>query len=194
MEKAIDRVLEIVRTQKTANPAQAWAEVISLCQSSKPSDLWQALPVPDMERDIVAATQWLSSQVAAQPDTVGLYLGLDTLNMDDGNGMNLEFGGTSVCDVSQNQIDWVYEELTYGDTYLIRGLCDLHQVYSRPEWKAVFAFSDYILFLAYSGVILGQAFTRLSTDRSLLPVWGFHDGDLFALGRKTPAGFAFICE
>ena len=147
-----------------------------------------------MERDISVASQWLLSQLATQPDARGIYLGLDTLNMDDGSGTNVDFGGTADCDVSQDQVDWVYGKLKHGEMHLIRGLFELHQIYSRPEWEAAFSFADYILFLGYTGIILGQAFIRLSTNRSLLPAWGFHDGDLFALGRKTPERFDFICK
>jgi len=192
MEQAIDKVLEIIRTQP--DQQRAWTELLSLCRSSEPSDLWQVLPTPDMERDISTATQWLSSQLATLPDATGIYLGLDTLNMDDGSGTNVEFGGTAACDVSQDQIDWVYGKLKYGDNHLIRGLFELQQVYSQPKWESAFSFADYILLLGYSGIILGQAFIRFSTSRSLLPAWGFHDGDLFALGRKTPERFDFICK
>jgi hypothetical protein len=78
-----------------------------------------------MERDILAATHWLSSQISAQPEATGIYLGLDTLNMDNGSGTNVDFGGTAACDISQDQVDWVYGKLKYGQQHLIRGLFEL---------------------------------------------------------------------
>jgi len=166
-------------------PQSAWAEVVSLCRDIEPSRLWELLPVPDIERDILAATDWLSSQIRALPDANGIYFGLDTLNMDQGRGTNVEIGGSQACNPSQDKIEWVYGKLTHGRSHLIRGLFELQQVYSQPKWEPVFSFADYILFLGYSGVVLGQAFHRLSTDRGLLSAWGFHDGDLFALPEVT---------
>ena len=192
MEIAIDKTLEVIRSQP--NPQCAWTGIISLCRETEPNELWQALPTPDIERDISAAGRWLSTQLSAQPDAVGIYLGLDTLNMDNGSGTNIEFGGSVTCDVTRDDVDWAYGKLKHGESHLIRGLFELQKVYSRPQFKSAFAFADYIVFLGYSGVVLGQAFIRLATTRSLLPAWGFHDGDLFALGRKTSGGFQFICK
>lgn len=192
MEKAINKILEIVRTEQ--DPQLAWVKVISLCRDGKPSGLWDVLPTPDIERDVVAVSEWLSAQLSGLPEIKGIYLGLDTLNMDDGNGTNVEFGGSAACDSSQVEIEWVYGKLEYGDSHLIYGMLELQRIYSQPEWRSAFSFADYILFLGYSGIVLGQAFIRLPTNRSLLPAWGFHDGDLFALGRKTPERFEFICK
>ncbi len=128
------------------------------------------------------------------PNATGIYLGLDTLNMGEGEGTNIEFGGTAACDVSKDEVDWVYGKLKYGESHLIGGLYELQRIYSEPDWESSFSFTDYILFLGYSGIILGQAFIRLATKRRLLPAWGFHDGDLFVLGRKTPEKFDFICK
>jgi len=187
-----DDLLLILR--KYPDARKCWQAILRLCQKSAPDVPWRDLPLPDMERDIVAASHWLSAQIAALPDATGIYLGLDTLNMDNGHGTNLDFGGTAACDVSQDQVEWVYGQLKFGEKHLIRGLYELQQVYSQPRWKSVFSFADYMLFLGYSGIILGHAFNRLSTVRCLLPAWGFQDGDLFVLGRKTPDKFDFICK
>jgi|SRR6185369_8842279 len=192
MNMPIDEALEIVRRQ--SDPRSAWLEALSLCRTAEPSDLWDALPMPDVAGDIAAATEWLSAQLAAMPEASGIYLGLDTLNMDDGEGANVEIGGTTACDVSHDELDWVYGDLLRGESHLILGLHALHAVYSQPQWEEMYDVSDYILFLAYSGIVLGQAFVRLPFQRALLPVWGFHDGDLFILGRKTSAGFELVCR
>jgi len=192
MSLPVNEVLEIIRTEQDAN--KAWEKILILCQDTAPSELWDALLKPSIERDILEATEWLTSQLSILSGTKGIYFGLDTLNMDGGSGTNIEIGGTAACDVDQDDFDWVYTDLQYGSNHLIYGLYHLHSIYSQPQWKKGFSFSDYILFLTYSGIILGQAFVRLTTQRTLLSVWGFHDGDLFVLGRKSPTGFEFICK
>ena len=90
-----------------------------------------------------------------------------------------------------------------GKPHLIRGLYELHSVYSGPAWRVrdeavaqgtYFAFADYALFLGYSGIILRHAFGHFPADRSLLAVWGFHDGDMFLLGRMKRGRFAALCR
>ena len=192
MEQAIDKTLEIVRTQP--DPQRAWSEVISACRDCEPSDLWQALPPVDFERDILAAAQWLSSQLATQPDVSGIYLGLDTLNMKDGSGTNIGFGGSTVCDASQSEQDWIEDNLKFGDAHLIRSLLRLREVYSQPKWEDSYMLADYVLFLGYSGIVLREALIRMTTHRSILVSWGFCEGDNFLLGRKTPERFDLICK
>jgi hypothetical protein len=192
MSLPVKQVLQIIRTEQDAN--KAWGKTLLLCQDTAPSELWDTLPKPNIETDISEATDWLTSQLRMLPEIRGIYLGLDTLNMDGGSGTNIEIGGTTACDVYEDDFEWVYSGLQYGSNHLIYGLYDFHNVYAQPQWKKEYNFSDYILFLAYSGIILGQAFVRITTERILLPVWGFHDGDLFILGRKSLTGFQFICK
>src|SRR3954465_8296112 len=104
MKRPINEVLELVRTQ--ADPQNAWADTLALCRNTAPSGLWDALPVPGIERDIVSATEWLASQLRVLPPATGLYLGLDTLNMRAGRGMNVEIGGSSECAPLQDEIEW----------------------------------------------------------------------------------------
>ena len=124
-------------------------------------------------------------QLEMLPEARGLYLGLDTLNMRGGHGTNIEIGGSSQCDPSSDDIQWVFaRNLRYGRKHLIYGLYELKEVYSTDAWVAVSDLCDYIFFLGYSGIVLAESFKRLDTARTLLPVWGFHDCVLFALGRK----------
>ena len=188
MNPPLEEILEIVRRSQDAE--RAWNRVLSLCRRSEPSKLWNALPAPDFAKDVARATRWLNSQISTSQDTTGIYLGLDTLNMAGRKGMNVEFGSSERCDPLREEIDWVFQGLRYGDSHLIAGLRNLHKVYSRPMWgESSISFADYVLFLGYSGIILGRALDRISTQCTFLAVWGFHDGDLFILGRKTPKGF-----
>jgi hypothetical protein len=125
---------------------------------------------------------------------VGIYLGLDTLNVRDGRGTNIDFGGTPNCDPNQDSADWVWEaDLEYGKPHLIQGLYRLQDAYRTEPWREAFQLLDYIFFLGYSGIILCSAFEKLSPPRDLLPAWGFHDGDMFTLGRMRVGTFSRIC-
>lgn len=189
MDLPIDETLAVVLSHST--PAAGWADIITLCRASCPNAPWDSLPSLDFERDIGAATAWLTAQLDAVPNAVGIYLGLDTLNMGDGDGKNIEFGGTPNCDATLDSVDWLYKSkgLDYGANHLIYGLYELQVIYQSEPWEAASSLCDYTFFLGYSGIILAQAFERLSTPRTLLPVWGFHDGDLFTLGRKHGGAF-----
>jgi hypothetical protein len=65
----------------------------------------------------------------------------------------------------------------------------MHVEYARPGWQRLFDAADYVLFLGYSGVVLAEAAAHVRWPRRTLVVWGFHDGDLFVLGRGERGGF-----
>jgi hypothetical protein len=193
MKLPIYETLAIVRDH--SSPTIAWEDILSLCRVASPTKPWATLPNLDLERDISAATAWLTSQLARFPNAVGIYLGLDTLNMGEGDGKNIEFGCTSDCDACTDSVDWLYnDQLKYGDDHLIYGLYELQRIYETESWKDAYSLCDYIFFLGYSGIVFAQAFARLSTLGTLLPVWGFHDGDMFVMGRKQNGEFTRLCK
>jgi hypothetical protein len=181
----------------------AWSDVVDICRRSVPGAPWNHLPQPNINRDIAAAEQWLESQLRRLDRITGVYLGLDALNMGDGDGKNVEIGGTANCDPQQDSIKWLYSGLTYGNVHLIHGLYELHAEYSTTAWRvndksipcgSFFSFADYVLFLSYSGIVLGNAFQSLKISRPFLASWGFHDGDMFLLCRNSADGFAMLCR
>jgi len=195
----IDDVLSCVRTHE--NPADAWTEILSICRRSAPAAPWDRLPSVDLSRDIAAAHDWLDTQLQRLSSATGICLTLDTLNMR--LGRNVGIGLTSECDPTKDSDKWLRAKFTGGDVHLIRGLYELHQEYSRSDWGVrneaiaqgnAYSFADYILFLGYSGIILGHAFKRLHVSRTLLSIWGFFGGDRFLLCRKSPDSFTFLCS
>ncbi len=62
-------------------------------------------------------------------------------------------------------------------------------VYSQKRWKRLHDLAEYTLFLGYSGLILAEALEDVGRDGPFLAAWGFHDGDLFTLGRGDGQGF-----
>ena len=65
----------------------------------------------------------------------------------------------------------------------------MHEEYARPEWARLFDAADYVLVLGYSSVVLAEAAAIVRWPRRSPLIWGFHDGDLFILGRGQRAGF-----
>lgn len=188
----IDEILDLLRTQ--SSPAMAWQGVLEQCNADDPSTLWQSLPAVDIEGDAASACAWLERSLVDVDGPIGLYLGLDTLNMQGGSGYNLELGWSRDADPASEELDWLYERLQHGSRFLIGGLVGLREEYGQPRWKAEFSSADYQLFLGYSGIVLAQALRRLERADPTLAAWGFHDGDLFALCRGTGSRVEMICR
>lgn len=187
----IREVLALVRSAPSA--AAGWPRLRAVCARRWPSPLWARLGAGvDPTGDVRAAAAWLDSQLAAgdAPSPVrGVYLGLDTLNMSGRGGTNVEIGATGAADPSRADIEWTYELEWYGRSHLIAGLKAMHREYSRSRWEELFSAADYVLFLGYSGLVLAEAAGAVRWEASALVVWGFHDGDLFRLGRAGGTGF-----
>lgn len=182
LDRVFPRLLAIVRDDPA--PATQWQRMLEMFRSEVPAAPWGGLPLPDIDRDVNAAAAWLAAELKAQPAAKGIYLGLDTLNMEGGRGTNIEFGGIAECDPADDDESWLEDDLDSGGDHLIRGLLEMHAVYSSPDWEPLFDFCDYSVFLGYSGIVLAAAMARTAGTRDLLVAWGFHDGDLFLLGRS----------
>ena len=184
---SVGEVLSIVRAAST--PVAGYARLIDLCSDHAPDSLWSRLPDIDVARDVSEAGAWLRGELRAREDTTGIYLGLDTLNMNEGRGENIEIGGSCEADPLKSELDWMYRCAWYGESHLIRGLFEMHRVYSRDEGD-LFSYADYVLFLGYGGLILASAVEGLDLpvragNKGRLFAWGFHDGDIFPLLRAT---------
>lgn len=182
LDRVFPRLLAIVR--ENPEPVSQWQRMLEVFRIELPAAPWDRMPVPAIGRDVDEAAAWLAAELKGQPAATGIYLGLDTLNMEGGRGKNVEFGGTAECDPAEDHESWLEHDLDDGEDHLIRGLVEMHAVYASPEWEAWFDFCDYATFLGYSGIVLGAAMARSAGARDLLVAWGFHDGDIFLLGRS----------
>lgn len=182
MNDTIDATLSILRGDGA--PAAKWQAMIEEWSRFRPSPVWSDL-APTIDADVDAAAEWLRAHLVESPSK-GVYLGLDTLNMDGGAGSNVEIGGTMDCDPNAASIDWAWECEWSGEPHLIGGLVAMKERYEDSE---VSSEADYLVFLGYSGLVLGAAAARLRPDEPVLFVWGFHDGDLFKLGRASRDGW-----
>lgn len=177
--------------QNSPNATEGWARLLELCERHWPSQLWGRLAGVKTDADVDAAALWLSAQISSSPDPshpCALYLGLDTLNMQDGDGTNVEVAGSSKFDPDDKSMAWLDRFEWRGRSHLIRGLMTMEAVYRQNEWAALFGTADYVLFLVYSGLVLSEAASRIRWPANSILVWGFHDGDLFTLGRTDSVG------
>ena len=169
-----------------------WDGVLETLQRLSPSEAWRLLPRPDVDGDVERASTWLAQQFAACPhDVRGVYLGLDTLNM--ALGSNVEIGISATADVGSDEIEWTFDRNIWrGESHLIASLRSMKRAYGRRAWRDVTPDPDYTVFLGYSGVVLAAAVERASVGHDLIAAWGFHDGDMFVLGRRMPSAFELV--
>ncbi|MGP0067262.1 MAG: hypothetical protein ACLQGP_27165 [Isosphaeraceae bacterium] len=186
----IREILEIVRTAPDA--FRGWLRLRALCAEKKPSQLWDRLEAIDPLGDVESARTWLRGQLGAAGELFpirGIYLGLDLPSMDEGSGFNVEVGATGACDPNSVDIDWLERLEWYGEKHLIGGLLTMRRVYGQKRWSRLHDFADSTLVLGYSGLVLAEALEGVGQEEAFLAVWGYHDGDLFPLGRGDGRGF-----
>lgn len=181
MNDYIDKTLLLLKSKKS--PTAKWEGLLRICKSSEKSGLWDELPEPGIEKDIAAASKWLALELGKMPKANGVCLGLDTLNMVGRGGFNVGISSCSKGEVSERDLGWVYSCSKRGKPHLIKSMLAFWRVYTSSRWEAVASHADYLLPLAYSGLVLSEAIAALPLSRHLHFAWGFHDGDLLFLGK-----------
>ncbi len=187
----IEEILQVVREEDDA--ARGLHRLTRLCRRESPGLLWDRFDAVDPKNDVEAAREWLrrARKSADFPRPAqGLYLGL--LDLDDGPGPHVEIAATSDRDPSSTDLEWAWRCEWRGDPHRIAGLGEMRRVYGQGKWKRHFEIADYALPLGYGGLVLAEALADLAAGPPFLAAWGFHDGDLFPLGRADGRGFARI--
>lgn len=194
LEKTIKSTLDTLKNED--NPSEAFGKLIQEGKKELDSDIWDALPKVDIDKDISEAKNWLLSELSNYPGTKGLYFGLDTLNMDEGRGHNVEIGFSKSCNPAVLNDEWTYECDKYGESHLIKGLFDMWKVfYNKEKWSAKEVnFVEYVVFLGYSGIVLKQALTQIDSLGDYLSMWGFHDGDMGYLIQSVGGNKKVLAE
>jgi hypothetical protein len=179
-----EEILNVLKTD--VNPHVAFKKIIGLGQVTIASKIWDTFNSMPIDSDIEAASKWLNQTLSQYPKTKGIYLGLDTLNMDNGEGTNIEIGLSHTCKPKNFTADWIYECENYGDSHLIKGLYDVIDSFENDAlWTDdERSYAEYIIFIGYSGVVLREALLNLERIKNFLSIWGFHDGDMFFLVQK----------
>ena len=186
MDIPIADILAVVG--KPGEPTAAFDALRKIGEARVQSPVWRMIDVPDVESDIQDASRWLRETITPYRPT-GVYLGLDTLNENDGVGQNVEIGMTSKADPARLEMDWAWKCEQYGKEHLIRGMYKIHKAYEAAELEfETSLLADYLFFFGYSGIVLASALERMPVRWDSLFVWGFHDGDIGFLARGSPRG------
>ena len=180
----LDDLLTIIKTENDTK--NAFLSVIKLGENKINSKIWKGFYLMDIENDINDAKDWLHNTIISYPKMNGIYLGLDTLNMDSGNGSNVEIGLTEKCNPAILNNDWIFECEFYGESHLIKGLSDVEKYFTNEnKWTyKERSFAEFLIFIGYSGIVFKEALSSLNLKNDFLSVWGFHDGDVFYLMQK----------
>lgn len=190
----LDETMTILR--KELNPQIAFKKIVDLGKEKFPSPIWNEYNEIYIDRDIKEASRWIEKSIQYHPNSKGFYFGLDTLNMDNGKGTNIEIGLSKGCNPNEFSDDWTYDCESFGKSHLIRGLFEFSDTFlNKDKWSCdERRFTEYLIFLGYSGVILREALNNLKTENNFLSTWGFHDGDMFFLMQKIGEVRAIVTE
>jgi hypothetical protein len=166
----------------------AFAALREIGKSRLASEVWDKIPTPEVEADVLLAGVWLKENFFEyQPS--GVYLGLNTLNENGGRGKNIEIGMKRAVNPLKLEMEWVYRLPQRGQDHLIKGMYGIHVAYQKFGLKyPASLLADYLFFFGYSGLVLASAIERIKIDWDCLFIWGFHDGDLAYLARSSPKG------
>lgn len=186
MDILFDYIFAIIRNG--GDLRAAFDSLREIAKARLPSVPWEKIRTPDVEADVCLAAAWLKENLTEfQPN--GVYLGLDTLNENDGDGKNVEIGMTRAANTNVLEMDWAYRLEKYGEDHLIQGMYETHESYRRFDFEfdgAVLV--DYLFFFGYSGLVLASAIERTLVNWDCLFIWGFHDGDLAYLAKASCHG------
>lgn len=185
----VNRALDVVRTSN-ANQA-GWQEIVGILDNEEA----KSLPEPSFEKDLQAMDQWLLQQLNAAdtPQPGGIYFGLgETLDARGKVYVTIEIAMSEAVDSTVLNSDWITRCSWYGRPTRIEGtggpMTCIHQS-GRQMGDA-----HYIVPLGYAGLLLSASLARIRLRRPALVMWGFHDGDMFYLGRSTAGKFERICQ
>jgi hypothetical protein len=180
----VDQILLEITNQ--SNAVLAFENIIGFGKEAISSKIWDTFSKMDVKNDIEESTKWIKRSLNKFPDSKGIYLGLDTLNMNGGKGSNVEIGLSSTCDPEIISDDWIFKCDNYGSKHLIKGLYLVSDSFTNIELSSSgeSSFAEYVVFLGYSGLVLRDALLNVETENDFISIWGFHDGDMFYLVQK----------
>jgi hypothetical protein len=150
-----------------------------------PSKIWQEFSQMPFNEDIAKSVSWIKATLNEYPGAKGIYLGLDTLNMNGGDGENIEIGLNTKCDPKVLDNEFSFDCDHYGQRHLIRGLFEVSENFDSEKWnREESRQAEYFIFLCYSGLVLREALIQANIQNDFISLWGFHDGDMFFLMQK----------
>ena len=172
-----DDLLNIIRTMTDGK--KALVDIFTIAYQRKALEVfrrkWLELP-----NDVEKTANEIEVALKKTKGANGLYFGLDTLNMNDGDGANIEIQTSNTADLSGSDSEWMFHSNGYNNRWLINGLYNASKEYdqysSDDKW-----FAEYVTFLSYSGIVIGSALKKSLTRIPYISAWGFHDGDMYKI-------------
>jgi hypothetical protein len=175
------------------DPHVAWKNTLDYCNSEKPCDKWAQLPNPNIEKDVNDLVIALNAFHAEIKDLkiVQLFLDVDTLNqpyteLRASSDLSYSLDAckphsiTSLALLLKSYGRWIKFDPFYRKSIINRA----RLIKSYGKWEKLpddlNGFADYVIPLAYSGIIFVEALKR-SEKFEMRIDWGFSEGDIFIL-------------
>lgn len=178
-------------------PLAKWRKVLVAMEATQPSSCWAMLPEPQLGRDVERARSWLAEDLArrdAPHPPRGLYFGLDLCHMTGPAGFNVDMRATRGCDPELDDALWVWNCEWQGRRHRIESLLSFCEVTHESRFEHARELASTAIPLAYAGIVLGEAIAALDVETTLFAVYGFHDGDLYALARRRPGDHEMLAS
>lgn len=185
--KALEEMRAVVRTGGDENAA--FDALRAIGQNHLPQRKWGKIRFPPLfQTDVLEAVKWIND-VVLQHRPTNVYLALDALNEQDGQGKNVATGMTRAVDPDAELRGWDPSWEGPSEHHLMWGLFELHQQYLAWDLRyPANVLADYILFMGYSGLVYAAAIERSQCNFDCRFVWGFGEDAPFPLVRVSPSG------
>jgi hypothetical protein len=185
MQAVIEEVRAVVRAG--GDESAAFGALREIWLKHLPRRKWGKIQLPALfHTDVLEASKWINDVVLPyRPSNV--YVALDTLNEQDGQGKNVATGMTRAVDPNAAVDNWDPSWEGPRERHLVWGLFELHQRYLKwgLEYPAS-VLADYVMFMGYSGLVYVAAIERSSLKLDCRFVWGFGEGGPYPLVRTSP--------
>lgn len=194
-EIPFDEIFQIIKS--TSNIEDSWLELLALCNKVQPNDLWSSLNKVNPKKDLKIAEQnfhQFIDGIGTSSGPMGIYLGLDTLNMSGFSGFNVEIGFNNNANLTDKEIAWVWECERNYYRFLIPGLKYMSKEYDKKKYSVINFFAEYVLFLGYSGLIFTHMLMNSTLESDWAAAWGYHDGDIGILCKDIGSGFEKVAS
>lgn len=194
-EIPFDEIFQIIKS--TSDIESSWVDLLALCNKVQPNDLWSSLNKVNPKKDLKIAEknfrQFIDG-IEIYSGPMGIYLGLDTLNMSGFSGFNVEVGFNKNANLMDKELAWVWECERNYYRFLIPGLKYMSKEYDKKKYSDINFFAEYVLFLGYSGLIFTHMLMNSTLESDWAAAWGYHDGDIGILCKDTGSGFEKVAS
>lgn len=172
----VDKLFRLLKEKIEAK--DQWCGALDLLSEILPVELLNAVAQIDIKKDFKDARSWVNDNLKNKPDTNGVYIGIDTANIQAPVSKCLEMGLSSRAILSEPD-EWLYDDSMYHVSDIeLKEMQALHRIYAESEWDSVFDDSDLLLPFVYSGALLLDVFKVVKVKQKTIVYWGHVSGEL----------------